>query len=62
MTPNPTPSRAKSCPMCGPCEEFLNVTPIYTWERFKVHAANLHPGMDAWNLWKFPAPWKRANG
>ena len=61
--PSLTPVRARGCPLCGEDDaNYLNVIPIYTWERFKVHASTRHPGMEAKTLWEFPAPWKRANG
>jgi hypothetical protein len=62
VTPNPTPTRAKSCPLCDGDADFLNVIPVYTWERFKTHAADRHPGIEAKTLWAFPAPWKAARG
>jgi hypothetical protein len=62
VTPNPTPTRAKSCPLCDGDADFLNVIPVYTLERFKEHAAKRHPGMDPRTLWNFPPSWKKAAG
>jgi hypothetical protein len=63
MTPTPNPNQAKACPLC--CDgdaDFLNVTPIYRWERFVLHCMDRHPELRPLDLWRFPMKQEKARG